>query len=98
MALAYSLSNSAPVSFSSRPSVHLSFQKLGWKDKWTEGRLEKLTGAEFDKEYAKAMLKEHQQDISTFEKAAEKVQEADIKQYAQDMLPKLRSHFKHAEQ
>lgn len=54
-------------------------------------------GAEFDKKLATEMLKSHQKDISKFEKAANKVQEADVKQYAENMLPKLRQHLQHAE-
>jgi putative membrane protein len=60
-------------------------------------KFEKETaGAEFDKKLATEMLKSHQKDISKFEKAASKVQEADVKQYAESMLPKLREHLQHA--
>src|SRR6185369_9911327 len=41
-------------------------------------------------------LKNHQKDIAKFEKASSKVQEADVKQYAESMLPKLREHLQHA--
>ena len=54
------------------------------------------SGPEFDKKFATEMLKAHQKDIAKFERAAAKVQEPDVKQYAENMLPKLRSHLQHA--
>jgi putative membrane protein len=55
------------------------------------------SGVEFDKKFATDMLKDHQKAISKFEKAASKLQEADVKQYAENMLPKLREHLQKAE-
>ena len=61
-------------------------------------KFEKETsGPEFDKKFATEMLKGHQKDIAKFERAANKLQEADVKQYAETMLPKLREHLQHAE-
>jgi hypothetical protein len=54
------------------------------------------TGAEFDKKLATEMLKDHQKDIAKFEHASTKLQETDVKQYAENMLPKLREHLQHA--
>jgi putative membrane protein len=54
-------------------------------------------GPEFDKKFATEMLRDHQKDINKFEKAAAKLQEADVKQYAENMLPKLREHLQKAE-
>jgi putative membrane protein len=54
-------------------------------------------GPEFDKKFAIAMMKDHQKAINKFEKAANKLQEADVKQYAESMLPKLREHLQKAE-
>jgi putative membrane protein len=60
-------------------------------------KFEKETsGADFDKKFATEMLKSHEKDISKFEKAAAKLEEADVKQYAETMLPKLRQHLQHA--
>jgi putative membrane protein len=61
-------------------------------------KFEKETaGAEFDKKFATEMIKDHQKDIKKFERAASKLQEADVKQYAETMLPKLREHLQKAE-
>jgi putative membrane protein len=60
-------------------------------------KFEKETaGPDFDKKLATEMLKGHQKDISKFERASNKLQEADVKQYAETMLPKLREHLQHA--
>jgi len=61
-------------------------------------KFEKETaGPEFDKKFATEMIKDHQKDIKKFERAASKLQEADVKQYAENMLPKLREHLQKAE-
>ena len=54
-------------------------------------------GPEFDKKFVTELLKDHQKDINKFEKEAAKLQEADVKQYAENMLPKLREHLQKAE-
>jgi putative membrane protein len=61
-------------------------------------KFEKETsGPEFDKQFATEMLKSHRKGIAKFENAAAKLQEADVKQYAEKMLPKLREHFQQTE-
>jgi putative membrane protein len=61
-------------------------------------KFEKETaGAEFDKKFTTELLRDHQKDIVKFEKAAAKLQEADVKQYADTMLPKLREHLQKAQ-
>ena len=55
------------------------------------------SGPEFDKKFATELLKEHQKAINKFEREAPKLQEADVKQYADMMLSKLREHLQHAE-
>lgn len=61
-------------------------------------RLQKATGADFDKEYAKAMVKDHETDVKEFEKAAQSADDPDIKAFAQKTLPTLQEHLKMAEQ
>lgn len=61
-------------------------------------KFEKETaGPEFDKKLATELLKSHQKDISKFERASSKLQETDVKQFADTMLTKLREHLQHAE-
>jgi putative membrane protein len=64
----------------------------------TVNKFEKETsGAEFDKKLATDLLKNHQKDITKFERASAKLQEPDVKQYADTLLTKLREHMQHAE-
>jgi predicted outer membrane protein len=72
-------------------------QTPGWSERRTESKLEKLTGAEFDQQYTKDMLEDHVADIKKFQKAAQNIEDADVKQYAQDTLPHLQTHLQHAE-
>jgi putative membrane protein len=66
-----------------------------WTQRRTQSKLEKLTGAEFDQQYAKDMLEDHASDIKKFEKASQNIEDADVKQYAQEILPKLQAHLQH---
>jgi putative membrane protein len=72
-------------------------QTPSWSQRRTQSKLEKLSGSEFDQQYTKDMLEDHVADIKKYQKAAENIQEADVKQYAQDTLQHLQSHLEHAE-
>lgn len=56
------------------------------------GKLEKLSGIEFDKQFALTALKDHQKDIAKYQKAARKVKAADVKRYVKETLPTLKQH------
>ncbi len=66
-----------------------------WTQKRAQSKLEKLSGAEFDQQYAKDMLEDHAADIKKFEKASQNVEDSDVKQFAQEILPKLQEHLQH---
>jgi len=66
-----------------------------WTARRTQSKLEKLSGAEFDQQYAKDMLEDHATDIKKFQKASQNVEDSDVKQYASEMLPKLQEHLQH---
>jgi putative membrane protein len=57
------------------------------------GKLESLSGTDFDKTYSQMMVKDHVEDISEFEKEVQKGQDADIKSFAANTLPTLRHHL-----
>ena len=59
-------------------------------------KLDAKSGNNFDKEYADMMVSGHKDAISTFEKASENCEDADIKNWASTMLPDLRKHLDHA--
>jgi putative membrane protein len=67
------------------------------KEKWGErreiGKLDKLSGAAFDHEFAMRSVSDHQKDIQEFEKAASKVKDPDVKAWAEKQLPVLREHL-----
>ncbi len=54
--------------------------------------LQQKSGAEFDKAYISMMVDDHKKDISEFEDAA-KLDDADVKAFAQKTLPVLRTHL-----
>lgn len=60
-------------------------------------RLSKLEGSEFDRAFLDHMIREHKKAISIFENQVKNGEEADIRDYAKEMLPHLRQHLKKAE-
>jgi len=66
-----------------------------WTQRRAQSKLEKLSGAEFDQQYAKDMLEDHAADVKKFEKASQNIEDSDVKQYAQEILPKLQAHLQH---
>lgn len=72
-------------------------QNPSWSQRRTQSKLEKLNGADFDQQYAKDMLEGHVANIKKFQKASEQVEDADVKQYAQETLPHLQTHLQHTE-
>lgn len=55
--------------------------------------LSKKTGGNFDKAYMDEMIDDHQKDIDLFEKASNRVNDAEIKTFIDNTLPKLRQHL-----
>jgi putative membrane protein len=64
-------------------------------DKQKHDELARLSGAEFDREFAKAMVKGHEEAISKFEAASKG--DDDIAKFAQGTLPTLHKHLKSAQ-
>jgi putative membrane protein len=60
--------------------------------KEAQRRLEKLSGAEFDKAYMKEMVKDHKKDIEAFEHEANNGTDPEVKAWAAKTLPTLREH------
>lgn len=72
-------------------------QGLTFSQKRAQAKLEKLTGSDFDQQYTKNMLEDHVTDLNKFQKASEKIQEEDVRQYALQTIPKLQEHLQHTE-
>ena len=56
-------------------------------------RLSKLSGADFDKEYVKAMVDDHEKDVKEFQTQSQSGTDADVKAFAARTLPTLQSHL-----
>jgi putative membrane protein len=59
----------------------------------TKTDLSEKSGANFDKEYMKIMVKEHEETINLFEKAVNDAKDPDVSAFADKTLPKLREHL-----
>jgi putative membrane protein len=59
-------------------------------------RLVDLKGEEFDPEFVKVMLEEHDQALELFRGEATNGVDAELKAYAAAMVPKLEAHLAHA--
>ncbi len=70
--------------------------KLDSKDKALMDKLSKATGADFDKEYMTAMVKDHAKDVTEFQNAAGKLKDPDLKAWVDKTLPVLREHLQQA--
>ncbi len=66
------------------------------KDQREVTKFEKLSGTEFDQKFAELMMTDHAKVINKYTKASQDIQQIDVKQYADTMLPKLREHFQKA--
>lgn len=70
---------------------------LNFKDQSMYNQFVAKTGADFDRAYITAMIKDHKADIAEFQKEANSGGDADIKAFAQQALPTLREHLKLAQ-
>jgi putative membrane protein len=61
-------------------------------------KLSKETGAEFDKKYMKAMVKDHKKHVEKFQKATKDVKDPEINAWAAKTLPTLEKHLQRAKE
>jgi putative membrane protein len=71
--------------------------ELDRKHKNDYERLNKLSGAEFDRAYMNLMVDDHKKDVSDFKKEADSGKDADIKSFASKTLPTLQEHMQLAQ-
>jgi putative membrane protein len=71
--------------------------ELEGKEKSTYERLSKLSGDRFDREYMQRMIDDHKEDVSAFQKQADKGDNADVKSFAAKTLPTLKEHLELAQ-
>jgi putative membrane protein len=65
--------------------------------KMAREKLDRLSGAEFDKEFVQQMIKDHKKTIDLFEDASKDAKDSDVKSFADKTLPTLRGHLQQAE-
>jgi len=70
---------------------------LDKKHKQTYSHMSRLTGQNFDHAYAADMVKDHQKDVSEFEKEATSGTDPDVKAWAAKTLPTLQEHLRMAQ-
>jgi len=68
------------------------------EQKATADKLSKLSGKAFDKAYADAMVKDHEEDVKEFEKASGQAKDIDLKAWIDKVLPIIRDHLKMAKE
>jgi len=56
-----------------------------------------LSGPEFDREFINQTVEEHEKEIGMYQDRAAIVQDTDVKNYAEDLLPKLQMHLEKAQ-
>lgn len=66
------------------------------KHKETREKLAKLTGAAFDKEYARVMVKDHEDTVALFQKEAGAGKDPNLVPWVKQTLPTLEGHLKMA--
>ena len=70
--------------------------KLDKKSQETYDKLAKLKGTEFDKEYMRHMVEDHEKDVAKFQSASKNLQDPDLKAWALKTLPTLNEHLRMA--
>jgi putative membrane protein len=63
-------------------------------EKSATAKLDKLSGADFDKAYVSMMVKDHKKDVAAFEKESKSGKDSDLKSWASTTLPTLQDHLK----
>lgn len=53
-----------------------------------------LKGADFDREYVKHMVKDHEEDVALFKRASTQVKNKALASFAKETLPTLEEHLK----
>jgi putative membrane protein len=69
---------------------------LDRKDQALYDRLSNLSGDDFDRAYAREMVKDHQKDVAEFQREAQNGKDPAIKNFAAQTLPTLQDHLRQA--
>jgi putative membrane protein len=88
----HSKANNELTQLAARKNIQLP-QEMTSEQKSTMDKLSKLSGAEFDREYVDAMVKDHEHDVEDFQIQANKGNDADVKAFAAKTLPVLQKRL-----
>jgi putative membrane protein len=66
------------------------------RDKAQYDKLSKLSGTDFDRAYARMMVRDHNKDVAEFQREANNGKDSDLKSFASSTLPTLQDHLKMA--
>ncbi len=66
------------------------------EQKTEKANLMKLSGAEFDREYIRMMVEDHDKDVADFQQKSTDAADADLKAWVTKTLPTLQTHQKMA--
>jgi len=91
----HSKANDELMSVATRKSVTLP-SDISAAQKGTKDRLDKLSGAAFDRAFMTQMVRDHQNDIREFQQAT-KGSDPDVKTFAEGALPTLQHHLEEAQ-
>jgi putative membrane protein len=72
--------------------------QAGHTDMQEMSKLKSLSGQQFDKTYARAMVRDHRKDVQEFEHVAQTAKNPEVRAYAEQTLPTLKEHLALAEQ
>jgi putative membrane protein len=92
----HSKANDELKEIASRKGATLPTQ-MSYGERSTIEDLQKATGTDFDKEYAKDMVKDHKTDVKEFQKAANYLQDPDLKAFAEKTVGTLQEHLRMAQ-
>jgi len=70
---------------------------LDAKHKSKMDKMQKLSGAQFDRAYMDDMVSDHKEDVADFKKQASSGKDSDLKAFASKTLPTLEEHLKLAQ-
>jgi len=88
----HSAANSELTTLASAKGITLP-TSLDPKHKAVMNRLARLSGAAFDRAYARDMLNDHIQDVAAFKRESRMARDADVKAFAGSKLPTLEEHL-----
>jgi putative membrane protein len=73
-------------------------QELDKEHRAAAEKLQKASGANFDREFVQTAVKDHEKAVKLFQQEAQSSQDAELKQFAQSTLPTLKEHLQMAQQ